>query len=207
MTCGASHRRSRTGCIGLIAAVLAMAVPAAAIELKPMPEKFKIYRRVDTQPAVQEDTRRYRSKRTVAFASRLPPGSILIRTVERRLYFILGDGRAVRYSVGVGKEGYGWAGRDRITAKREWPQWRPPTAMLRREEKKGRTLPLEMAGGAGNPLGARALYIGRTEYRIHGTNQPASIGHAVSSGCIRMLNEEVTDLYDRVKIGALVVVE
>jgi lipoprotein-anchoring transpeptidase ErfK/SrfK len=144
---------------------------------------------------------------TVAFNRDLPIGSIVVKTGERRLYFVLGGGKALQYPVGVGREGFTWSGRNRVSRKAEWPDWRPPPRMIEREARKGRDLPEMMEGGPDNPLGARALYIGSTEFRIHGTTQPWSIGRAVSSGCIRMLNEHVIDLYDRVKIGASVVVE
>jgi lipoprotein-anchoring transpeptidase ErfK/SrfK len=152
---------------------------------------------------VEVSTRR----QTVAFQSNLSPGSILIRTGERKLYFILADGQAVMYPVGVGREGFAWSGRNRISRKAVWPDWRPPKVMIAREAKRNRFIPEFMKGGPNNPLGARALYIGDTEFRIHGTTQPWSIGRAVSSGCIRMLNEEVIDLYARVEVGADVVVE
>jgi lipoprotein-anchoring transpeptidase ErfK/SrfK len=126
----------------------------------------------------------------------------VISTAERRLYYVLGNGRAIRYAVGVGREGFQWSGQERITNKQEWPDWRPPEEMLRRQP----GLPRYMAGGPHNPLGARALYLGGTLYRIHGSNEPHTIGQAVSSGCIRMLNEDVVDLYDRVKVGTQVVV-
>ena len=142
----------------------------------------------------------------IAFETQLPPGSILVRTGERKLYFILPDHQAIMYRVGVGREGFQWSGSNRITRKTEWPNWRPPEVMIEREAAKGHILPEEMQGGPENPLGARALYIGNTEFRIHGTTQPNSIGKAVSSGCIRLLNEHVIDLYERVKIGARVVV-
>jgi lipoprotein-anchoring transpeptidase ErfK/SrfK len=137
----------------------------------------------------------------------MEPGSILIRTAERRLYYVLPDSKAIMYPVGVGREGFTWTGQDEITRKAAWPDWRPPKVMIEREAKKGHVLPAFMAGGPENPLGARALYIGDTEYRIHGTTQPWSIGRAVSSGCIRMMNHEVIDLFNRVEIGATVVVE
>jgi lipoprotein-anchoring transpeptidase ErfK/SrfK len=143
----------------------------------------------------------------VEFARAMPEGSILVQTLTRRLYYVLGDGKAIEYPVGVGKEGFTWSGTNQITDKAEWPEWRPPLAMIEREAEKGRFLPEVMQGGEDNPLGARALYIGHTEYRIHGTTQPWSIGRAVSSGCIRMLNSHVIDLFDRTQIGALVVVE
>jgi lipoprotein-anchoring transpeptidase ErfK/SrfK len=196
----------RIGVLGAIAIVAAGVSPALAVKLKFSSDTFQIYGGIDNTPE-RRDTWRYRGKRTVSFASALPPGSIVVRTGERRLYYVLPGGRAIQYAVGVGKEGFEWSGRDRITRKQHWPDWRPPRAMIVRERAKGREIPEYMPGGIENPLGARALYIGSTEYRIHGTSQPGSIGLAVSSGCIRMLNEEVIDLYNRVKIGALVVVE
>jgi lipoprotein-anchoring transpeptidase ErfK/SrfK len=144
---------------------------------------------------------------TVSFTRDLAPGSVLVKTRERKLYFVLPGGQALRYPVGVGRDGFTWSGRNQISRKAEWPTWRPPTIMIEREAKRGHFLPDEMQGGPENPLGARALYIGSTEFRIHGTTQPWSIGHAVSSGCIRMLNAQVIDLYNRVSIGATVVVE
>ena len=134
------------------------------------------------------------------------PGSLVVRTPERALYLVLSDGKARRYSVGVGREGFQWSGNSKIVAKQVWPTWRPPQVMIDREAEKGHFLPEEMEGGPENPLGARALYIGGTMYRIHGTNNAASIGGAVSSGCIRMMNTDVIDLYGRVKIGARVYV-
>jgi lipoprotein-anchoring transpeptidase ErfK/SrfK len=144
---------------------------------------------------------------TVSFTRDLAPGSVLVKTGERALYFVLPGGQAIRYPVGVGREGFTWSGRNHISRKAEWPEWRPPPVMIAREAKKGRALPVVMEGGPKNPLGARALYIGSTEFRIHGTTQPWSIGHAVSSGCIRMMNQHVIDLYERVRVGALVLVE
>lgn len=134
------------------------------------------------------------------------PGTIIIDTSDRFLYLIEEDGMARRYGVGVGREGFGWKGSEKISRKAEWPDWRPPAAMIEREKKKGRFLPTHMPGGPENPLGARALYLGSTLYRIHGTNQPWTIGRAVSSGCIRMRNQDVIDLYERVRVGARVIV-
>jgi len=148
------------------------------------------------------------TKTTVAFKTSLKPGSIVIRTRERKLYYVLPGGKALRYGVGVGRAGFTWKGRNRVSRKQEWPDWIPPKEMIAREKRKyGRTLPDRMPGGPNNPLGARAIYLGGTLYRIHGTNAAQTIGHAVSSGCIRMLNDEVIDLYGKVKIGAMVVVE
>ena len=149
-----------------------------------------------------------KSRRIVDWTeTKYTPGSIIVRTPERALYLVLGDGEAMRYSIGVGREGFQWSGNSRIVDKQEWPDWRPPAEMIRRElEEKGRVIPEFVKGGPGNPLGARALYIGGTIYRIHGTNNEASIGGAVSSGCLRMLNADVIDIYERVKVGAKVYV-
>ena len=133
-------------------------------------------------------------------------GTIVIDTTQNFLYLVEAGGKARRYGVGTGKPGFEWAGTHRVTQKREWPDWRPPAEMIAREKKKGRILPVHMKGGPANPLGARALYLGSTLYRIHGTNQPWTIGAAVSSGCIRMRNEDVIELYERVGVGTRVVV-
>lgn len=143
----------------------------------------------------------------VAYDTKEKPGTIVIDTNTRHLYFVLGDGRARRYGVGVGKPGFEWAGTHKITRKREWPDWTPPKEMIERVRlKEGRILPNHMEGGPANPLGARAMYLGSTLYRIHGTNQPWTIGQAVSSGCIRMRNEDVMDLYERAQVGGKVIV-
>lgn len=146
-------------------------------------------------------------KRTVvSFTENHPVGTIIIDTSERRLYHVLGGGKAMKYGIGVGREGFTWQGTNRITRKAEWPGWTPPEVMRRREAAKGRILPAYMKGGPDNPLGARAMYIGSTIYRIHGTNQPWTIGKAMSSGCIRMANEDVTYLYEQAGVGTRVVV-
>ena len=139
-------------------------------------------------------------------ASKYAMGTIVVSTPERALYFVTGPGQARRYSVGVGREGFQWSGNSTIVSKAEWPTWRPPQEMITREAAKGHILPTEMAGGPENPLGARAMYIGGKLYRIHGTNSPGSIGTAASSGCIRMMNADVIELYDKVRIGAKVYV-
>jgi lipoprotein-anchoring transpeptidase ErfK/SrfK len=149
----------------------------------------------------------YSGKKTVSFSRNLAPGTILIKTGERRLYYVLPGGKAIKYGIGVGRQGFTWRGRKRVSRKAEWPGWRPPARMIAREKKKGINLPAYMPGGPSNPLGARAMYLGGSLYRIHGTNNASTIGQAVSSGCIRMRNDEVVDLYDRVKIGTMVVVE
>ena len=138
--------------------------------------------------------------------ARYPVGSLIVNTPERALYFVSGNGEAIRYAVGVGREGMQWSGNSSIVAKAEWPSWTPPQVMIEREALKGHIIPPFMEGGPGNPLGARAMYIGGRLYRVHGTNNEASIGGAVSSGCIRMMNADVIDLYDRVKIGAKIYV-
>jgi lipoprotein-anchoring transpeptidase ErfK/SrfK len=140
---------------------------------------------------------------TVNFAGNYAPGTILISTAERRLYLVLPGGQALRYGIGVGRDGFRWGGVHRISAKREWPSWTPPSQMRARRP----DLPRYMPGGIENPLGARAMYLGSTLYRIHGSNEPETIGQAVSSGCFRMTNEDVQDLYDRVSVGTTVIVK
>ncbi len=142
----------------------------------------------------------------VSYESEHKAGTIIIDTNNRFLYLVLGEGKARRYGVGVGKPGFEWAGAHKVTRKAEWPSWTPPKEMIAREAAKGHYLPAFMEGGPENPLGARAMYLGSTLYRIHGTNAPWTIGYAVSSGCIRMRNEDVVDLYERVKVGTRVVV-
>jgi lipoprotein-anchoring transpeptidase ErfK/SrfK len=141
-------------------------------------------------------------RQTVMYPTNYAPGTIVINTAERRLYLVLGGGEALRYGIGVGRDGFRWGGVHRISAKREWPGWTPPREMIARRP----DLPRHMRGGIENPLGARALYLGSTLYRIHGSNEPETIGQAVSSGCFRMTNEDVVDLYGRVSVGATVVV-
>jgi lipoprotein-anchoring transpeptidase ErfK/SrfK len=131
------------------------------------------------------------------------PGTIVVSTSQRFLYLVQGNNRAIRYGIGVGRDGFQWSGIHRISQKKEWPDWTPPAEMIARQP----YLPRWMAGGPGNPLGARALYIGHTIYRIHGTNQPQTIGHAVSSGCFRLTNPDIIDLFPRVPIGTKVVVQ
>ncbi len=141
-------------------------------------------------------------RQRVAYYGAEKPGTVVINTEERFLYLVEGDGKALRYGIGVGRPGFSWAGVKEISMKREWPEWRPPDEMLKRRP----DLPRYMPGGPENPLGARAMYLGSSLYRIHGSNEPWTIGTAVSSGCIRMRNEDVIDLYDRVKVGTKVVV-
>ncbi len=130
------------------------------------------------------------------------PGTIIVQTAERYLYLVQGNGRAIRYGIGVGRDGFQWQGLLNVSRKAEWPDWTPPPEMIKRQP----YLPRFMAGGPGNPMGARALYLGSTVYRIHGTNQPQTIGSAISSGCFRLVNADIIDLYSRVPVGAKVVV-
>jgi lipoprotein-anchoring transpeptidase ErfK/SrfK len=141
-------------------------------------------------------------RQMVFFRSNEPPGTIIVHTSERFLYVVQPGGRALRYGIGVGRQGFQWQGLLKISRKEEWPDWTPPEEMIERQP----YLPRWMAGGPGNPLGARALYLGNTVYRIHGTNQPQTIGSAVSSGCFRLVNPDVVDLYDRIPVGTKVVV-
>jgi lipoprotein-anchoring transpeptidase ErfK/SrfK len=141
-------------------------------------------------------------RQMVAYQTREPAGTIIIDTPNTYLYLVLGNGQAMRYGIGVGREGFTWAGAERISRMSEWPDWHPPKEMIERQP----YLPRFMAGGDSNPLGARALYLGKTLYRIHGTNQPSTIGSFVSSGCIRLINDDVADLYSRVQVGTRVVV-
>jgi lipoprotein-anchoring transpeptidase ErfK/SrfK len=152
----------------------------------------------DQGGALQERLRRAE----VRLDTREPPGTVIIDTGNTYLYYVLGQGRAIRYGVGVGREGFTWSGVQNISRKAEWPDWQPPAQMIARQP----YLPRFMAGGPGNPLGARAMYLGSSEYRIHGTNDPTTIGKFVSSGCIRMTNEDVIDLFSRVDVGTRVVV-
>jgi lipoprotein-anchoring transpeptidase ErfK/SrfK len=142
------------------------------------------------------------ARTTVNYPASYRPGTIVVNTTERRLYYMLGNGQALRYGIGVGRDGFTWTGVKHVSAKKEWPGWTPPSQMLRRRP----DLPRYMPGGIENPLGARAMYLGSTLYRIHGSNEPETIGQAVSSGCFRMTNEDVVDLYNRVSVGATVIV-
>jgi len=165
----------------------------------PAEPQYAVTAPADESPAVVPAHLR---RQVVAYSSREPAGTIVIDTANTYLYYVLGGGRAVRYGIGVGREGFTWSGVRAIDRKTEWPDWTPPPEMIQRQP----YLPRFMSGGPGNPLGARAMYLGGTMYRIHGTNQPSSIGQKVSSGCIRLLNEDVIDLYQRAGIGTKVVV-
>ncbi|MFD2182531.1 L,D-transpeptidase [Rhodoplanes azumiensis] len=161
--------------------------------------------KIDDQPGfVPEDERLpvALQRQLVFFRTTEAPGTIIVHTSERFLYVVQGNNRALRYGIGVGRDGFQWQGLKTIVRKAEWPDWTPPPEMIERQP----YLPRFMAGGPGNPMGARALYIGGTVYRIHGTNQPQTIGHAVSSGCFRLVNSDIEDLYERIPVGTRVVV-
>ncbi len=199
--------------VGVVLGSFWLAGSAEAEKVKFSPKAFQVFGGMEEEASSQsvayseDSVPESMRSRTIAFSSSLVPGSILVKTGQRRLYYILPNGQAIEYNVGVGREGFTWAGTNTVSRKAEWPDWRPPPEMIKREARRGHFLPELMEGGPRNPLGARAIYIGDTQFRIHGTTQPWSIGKAVSSGCIRMMNEEVIDLYDRVAIGAQVVVE
>jgi lipoprotein-anchoring transpeptidase ErfK/SrfK len=177
----------------------AFLTPPAQNQFAPPPQAA-----VPVDPADTDDAQlpaRLR-KQIVDYRTTEAPGTVIVDTPHTYLYYVLGNGKALRYGIGVGREGFTWSGVRNVERKAEWPDWYPPSAMLKRQP----YLPRMTAGGPGNPLGARAMYIGGTDYRIHGTNNPETIGKNVSSGCIRMTNEDVIDLYSRVKVGAKVVV-
>ena len=159
-------------------------------------------RRKNSRKSVRRNCRRTCAGRKWPIATKEPAGTLIVDTPNTYLYYVLGNGRAIRYGVRVGRDGFTWTGVQKVSRKAEWPDWHPPTEMIERQP----YLPRFMAGGPGNPMGARAMYLGSTVYRIHGTNQPSTIGKFVSSGCIGMLNEDVSDLFDRVKVGTRVVV-
>ena len=182
---------------GLAAALMAAPAAAAPFEMIDLETRQPIGPHYGANPQASAIPRE-----TVSYSGPHAPGTIVISTGERRLYFILPGGQAVKYGVGVGRPGFEWSGAKTVTRMREWPDWTPPAQMLRRRP----DLPRHMAGGPNNPLGARAMYLGSSLYRIHGSNEPHTIGQAVSSGCIRMTNEDVQDLYSRVKLGTRVTV-
>jgi len=159
------------------------------------------YASIPEQPSDSAVPAKFR-RQMVAYDGREAPGTIVIDTPNTYLYYVLGQGRAIRYGIGVGREGFTWAGVQSVARKQEWPDWHPPAEMIERQP----YLPRFMAGGPGNPLGARAMYLGNSLYRIHGTNAPDTIGKHVSSGCIRLINEDVVDLFNRTSVGAKVVV-
>jgi lipoprotein-anchoring transpeptidase ErfK/SrfK len=189
---------------GLLA--LAACITALTLQLSPSVAQ-RDYSNLEDQPGVvpneaDEQLQPQFQRQMVFYRTNEPPGTIIVHTSERFLYLVQGNGRAMRYGIGVGREGFQWQGLLKISRKTEWPDWTPPPEMIARQP----YLPRFMAGGPGNPLGARALYLGATVYRIHGTNQPHTIGSAVSSGCFRLVNNDVIDLFERVPVGTKVVV-
>jgi lipoprotein-anchoring transpeptidase ErfK/SrfK len=190
--------RSLPALAACITALAMLAGPAAA---------QRDYSNVEDQPGfvpkeADEQLEPQFQRQMVLYRTSEPPGTIIVHTSDRFLYLVQGNGRALRYGIGVGREGFQWQGLLKISRKQEWPDWTPPPEMIARQP----YLPRFMAGGPGNPLGARALYLGATVYRIHGTNQPHTIGSAVSSGCFRLVNNDVIDLFERVPVGTKVVV-
>jgi lipoprotein-anchoring transpeptidase ErfK/SrfK len=189
------------------AGIISTSAAAAPLMLfpfqQPQAPQAASYAPVETEETVAPPELPGKFKRQVVnYPTPEAPGTVVIDTSNTFLYLVLGNGRALRYGIGVGREGFTWAGTKTVEKKAEWPDWHPPQEMIERQP----YLPRFMAGGPGNPLGARAMYLGGTVYRIHGTNAPQTIGQRVSSGCIRLTNEDVSDLYDRVSVGAKVVV-
>jgi lipoprotein-anchoring transpeptidase ErfK/SrfK len=215
---GRSRHACRLVCAGLFAGILTIiSVPALAQPLSFLPLPAPAYQPAFPQyappnaPQSEEQAGRQSDddqlppelrRQVVVYQTPEAPGTIVIDTAHKFLYLTLGNGRAMRYGIGVGRQGFTWSGVERITRKAEWPDWIPPVEMVARQP----YLPRWVAGGPGNPLGARAMYLGNTEYRIHGTNDPSTIGKNVSSGCIRLQNADVEDLYNRVAIGTKVIV-
>ena len=214
-------RRFAPALTGLACALAAFASPAAAYEIDPLTRQpldnaLVLRVRPQAEPVPTASASLFApdplasavpqmsaiQRETVAYNGPHSAGTIVVSTAERRLYYVMGNGQALRYGVGVGRPGFTWGGVQTVTMKREWPDWRPPATMLRRRP----DLPRFMKGGVENPLGARALYLGGSIYRIHGSNEPETIGTAVSSGCIRMTNDDVVDLYGRARVGAKVYV-
>jgi len=195
--------------LALVAGLAAVA-PAKAQTFSLLPNLFQEETRTLSyapedeviQEAAPYEAPSHLRRQVVNYPTNEAPGTIIVDTANTYLYLVLGDGRAMRYGIGVGRDGFTWSGTQRIAEKREWPDWRPPSEMIARQP----YLPRFVAGGPHNPLGARALYLGNTQYRIHGTNVPQTIGQRVSSGCIRMTNDDVSDLYSRVAVGSKVVV-
>ncbi|MFN4126864.1 L,D-transpeptidase [Pannonibacter indicus] len=204
------HRLSRLTFMAAVAGIalsVFSAVPASAYDSTYYDPVTRQWLEMKLTPEVAAKiARREYKRKMVDYRGPEAPGTIIVDTAERRLYHVLGNGKAMRYGIGVGRDGFTWKGEEKITRKAEWPGWTPPPEMIARERKKGRKLPAFMAGGPQNPMGARALYLGNTVYRIHGTNEDWSIGQAVSSGCFRMWNDDVEHLYSEVSVGAKVVI-
>lgn len=205
-----SGRFSALAAAGLAAALMVVSVApsdAGLFSKKPPPVTYTDDEFNNLPPLKGENQLARNLRRTpVFYRSNYPAGTIIVDNSERYLYLLVGQGRALRYGVAVGREGFEWEGSMKVRKKVEWPDWRPPKDMIARAKAEGKTLPTVVKGGPGNPLGARALYLGFSEYRIHGTNAPKSIGKYASSGCIRMLNEHIIDVYNKTPIGTRVVV-
>ncbi len=202
----ASHSHRASTSLTLIAGAIALTGAATAAPLPLFPFPAETSQATQAAPSDEGDATfelpdRFK-RQTVNYPTREAPGTIIIDTPNTYLYYVLGGGQAIRYGIGVGREGFTWSGTQTVTKKAEWPDWTPPPEMIQRQP----YLPRHMAGGPGNPLGARAMYLGGTVYRIHGTNAPDTIGKQVSSGCIRLTNEDVSDLYARVNVGTKVIV-
>ena len=204
---------NRISCVSLVCVLTA--VPAMAEPEKPKffsvvgameisPPNLKRHLTISTPLASIDDQP---TRAEVNFATNLQPGTIVVKTSERKLYLIAPNQRAISWRVAVGREGYAWKGSNSVTRMAQWPDWRPPPEMLQREAANGHLIPDFIKGGPGNPMGARALYLGDSAYRIHGTDKPWTIGQASSSGCIRMMNADVEELYNLTKIGTRVIVE
>ena len=205
-------RRTAYALGALLAAGFTLATPAKAAPLPLFPffmtppvqaEPAPFYQapQSDEDRSAIEQPARFK-RQIVGYLTREAPGTIIIDTPNTYLYYVLGGGQAIRYGIGVGRDGFTWSGVQKVTRMAEWPAWIPPAEMIARQP----YLPRHMAGGVGNPLGARAMYLGNTIYRIHGTNMPETIGTQVSSGCIRLTNQDVSDLYSRVNVGTKVIV-
>lgn len=205
-------RRAVVAIGALIAGAFSFAHPAAAAPLplfpffmappvQSEPSPYVQSPQMDDERSAIEQPARFK-RQVVNYPTREAPGTIIVDTPNTYLYYVLGNGQALRYGIGVGRDGFTWSGVQTVTRKAEWPAWTPPAEMIARQP----YLPRHMAGGPGNPLGARAMYLGGTIYRIHGTNMPETIGTQVSSGCIRLTNQDVSDLYSRVTVGTKVVV-
>ncbi|MGJ5075190.1 L,D-transpeptidase [Bradyrhizobium oligotrophicum] len=217
VTPGIVHSSSRILFGVLVASAIVAATPTQAAPPAPLPFPFLLpppiaaYEPPATAPQLitpREDEATAHElparlrRQVVSYSTREAPGTVVIDTPNKYLYYVLGSGQAMRYGIGVGRDGFTWSGVQSVTRKAEWPDWTPPPEMIARQP----YLPRHMAGGPGNPLGARAMYLGGTVYRIHGTNAPETIGTHVSSGCIRLTNQDVIDLYSRVSVGAKVIV-
>jgi lipoprotein-anchoring transpeptidase ErfK/SrfK len=201
-----ANKRTTLFSAALIASALVLPVAPAAAQFFPAspqyPDSPQYAPQPEQQPGDDADLSASLQRQVVAYPSNEPAGTIIIDTAHTYLYLTLGGGRAMRYGIGVGRQGFTWSGTETIVRKAEWPDWFPPAEMVARQP----YLPRFVAGGPGNPLGARAMYLGNTDYRIHGTNDPSSIGKHMSSGCIRLLNADVIDLYSRVGVGTKVIV-